>query len=120
QIALDRMAISPGSIDGVLGSQTRAAIRAFQSREGLSATGQIDPETRARMKLEAAGFINYQVEAGDLARLLPLASTWLGKSQQERLDYETILELVAEQSHAHPALIRKLNSALQWAAIQPG
>jgi lipoprotein-anchoring transpeptidase ErfK/SrfK len=120
QIALDRFAISPGSLDGVPGSQTRAAIRAFQLREGLRQTGDLDSETRARLVLATPALTKYRVDAGDLARLLPLASTWLGKSQQDRLDYETMLELVAERSHAHPNILRRLNSTLDWNAVQPG
>lgn len=120
QIALDRLAISPGSIDGVLGSQTRAAIRAFQSREALPRTGELDGATSARLTLAASAFAKYRVEASDITRLCPLAATWLGKSQQERLDYESLLELAAERGHAHPSLIRRLNGAMDWSAAQPG
>ncbi|HMJ90901.1 MAG TPA: peptidoglycan-binding domain-containing protein, partial [Candidatus Acidoferrum sp.] len=38
QVALDRLGISSGSIDGLLGAQTRSAIRTFQLREGLPQT----------------------------------------------------------------------------------
>jgi localization factor PodJL len=31
-----------GRIDGVMGPETRAAIRSFQSHQGLPVTGQID------------------------------------------------------------------------------
>lgn len=120
QIALDRLAISPGSIDGVNGSQTRAALQAFQTREGLPATGTLDAETSARLTLTAAALKNYRVEAADLTRLLPLAATWLGKSEQPRLDYESLLELVAEKHHAHPKLLRRLNPTVDWNAVSPG
>jgi len=52
--------------------------------------------------------------------LRPLKSTWLGKSQQDRLDYETVLELVAEKGHAHPGYIRQLNPALDWSNLTAG
>ena len=121
QIALDRLAISPGSIDGISGSQTRAALRAFQSREGIAQTGELDAATTAKLfATRAPSVTKYHVEAGDLARLCALASTWLGKSEQERLDYESVLELIAERSHAHPALIRKLNGTIEWNAVTPG
>ncbi len=120
QIALDRLAISPGSIDGVNGSQTRAALRTFQAREGLPATGALDAESGARLSLTAAALKNYRVESADLARLLPLATTWLGKSEQPRLDYESLLELVAEKHHAHPNLLRRLNPAADWNAVSVG
>lgn len=115
QIALDRMGISAGSLDGVPGSQTRRAVRAFQTREGLPATGELDDATRSRLALTAPSLGNFRVESADLARLRPLASSWFGKSEQGPLDYETLLELVAERSHAHPSLIKKLNGG--WDGI---
>ncbi|MBL9126064.1 MAG: peptidoglycan-binding protein, partial [Verrucomicrobiales bacterium] len=39
QLALARRGISAGPIDGVVGSQTRAALRVFQKMEGLPVTG---------------------------------------------------------------------------------
>ncbi|MFL6541005.1 MAG: peptidoglycan-binding protein, partial [Chthoniobacterales bacterium] len=38
-----------GSIDGVIGSGTRRAIRAFEHRNGLPVDGRIDPELLNRM-----------------------------------------------------------------------
>lgn len=119
QIALDRMAISPGSIDGVPGSQTRSALRAFQLREGLPQTGELDAATRTRLSLTRPALAGHRVEMSDLARLHPLASSWFGKSEQGPLEYETVLELVAERSHTHPALIRKLNGDWDGMAMHP-
>jgi lipoprotein-anchoring transpeptidase ErfK/SrfK len=55
-----------------------------------------------------------------LAEFHPLSPTWLGKSQQTSLGYETALEWAAEQTHAHPGLIRRLNAQIQWEQIAPG
>jgi len=120
QVALDRIGISPGSIDGVPGSQTRAAIRAFQLREGLPITGELDTNTRVRTTLISPPLTTYRIDTNDIVRLLPLASTWLGKSEQARLDYETMLECVAERCHAHPNLVRKLNPTVDWMTVLPG
>jgi lipoprotein-anchoring transpeptidase ErfK/SrfK len=120
QVALARRLISPGSIDGVMGSQTRAALRAFQRKESLPPSGALDEATRARLALDAPLLREYTVTSDDVARLRPLAGTWLGKSQQDQLDYETILELVAEKGCAHPNLIRRLNPEVDWASICPG
>ncbi|MBI3877198.1 MAG: murein L,D-transpeptidase [Verrucomicrobia bacterium] len=92
QLALDRQGFSPGSIDGQFGLQTRAALRVT----------------------------NYTVTPEDLARLQPVSPTWLGKSQQSALDYENILELVAEKSHAHPLLIKRLNPDVNWTNVTAG
>jgi len=120
QIALARRAISPGSIDGVPGSQTREAISVFQQTENLPATGLLDTNTCARLMLDAPLLTTYTVTTNDLAHLQPLGKTWLAKSQQTALDYETELELVAEKSHSNPKLIQRLNLDVNWVNIAPG
>jgi lipoprotein-anchoring transpeptidase ErfK/SrfK len=120
QLALDRLGISSGSLDGLIGAQTRAALRAFQAREHLPTTGELDPATKERLLLTSPPYINYTVTTNDLLRPKPLSLTWLGKSQQTALDYESLLELVAEKSHAHPNLVRRLNPSVTWTDIAEG
>jgi len=120
QIALARRGISSGSLDGVMGGQTRAAIRAFQSQAGLRVTGALDAATRARLVPDAPPLVAYVITADDWARLRPVSATWLGKSQQDRLDYESVLELVAEKHHSHPGLIRRLNPTIDWEQVRVG
>jgi len=120
QIALARRVISPGSIDGALGSQTRAALAVFQSAEKLATSRVLDTNTQARLQLETPLLTDYVVTSSDLARLQPLGRTWLAKSQQSALEYETILQLVAEKAHAYPALIQKLNPDTDWAKVAAG
>jgi lipoprotein-anchoring transpeptidase ErfK/SrfK len=120
QVALARRGISPGSLDAALGSQTRAAISVFQDMQNLSRTGLLDTNTRVRLLLDAPLLTTYVVTTNDLARLQPLGKTWLAKSEQSALDYETELELVAEKSHSHPELIRRLNLGVNWTNVAPG
>jgi len=120
QIALARLVLSPGCLDGAIGSQTRAALAAFQRRNLLPETGTLDAATRAQLTLDAPALTTYPVTDADLARLQPLGKTWVAKSQQTVLDYETILELVAEHAHAHPLLLRQLNPGLDWNQIAAG
>src|SRR6185312_3212412 len=112
QLALDRQGISSGSLDGRIGSQTRAAIRAFQRESDLPETGELDEATKTNLTLDAPPLTTYTVSSNDLARLQPLSNSWLGKSQPTALAYEPILELVAEQCHSHPDLVRRLNPGL--------
>ena len=120
QLVLARHGLSPGSLDGVMGPQTRAAILAFQRKIGLAETLELDADTRSRLLLETPPLTTYTVTSNDLARLQPLSKTWLGKSQQTALEYETILELVAERGHASPNLIRRLNPAIDWTNVVAG
>ncbi len=120
QIALARRVISPGSIDGAFGSQTRAAIAAFQRSQKLFESRALDTNIRTLLALGVPLLTDYVVTTNDLARLQPLGKTWLAKSQQSALDYETVLELVAEKAHAHPGLIQKLNPEVNWTGVTAG
>lgn len=120
QIALARQAFSSGSIDGVMGTQTRAAIIAFQRAYELNTSGELDAATRDSLTLESAPLVTYLITTNDLSRLQPLSQTWTGKSQQTALDYEGILELVAERGHASPNLIRRLNPTVNWTNVMAG
>jgi lipoprotein-anchoring transpeptidase ErfK/SrfK len=120
QIELHRRGFSCGSIDGVAGAQTEAALRAFQRSAGIADTGILDEATREDLNLTAPALGEYSFTASELAGLHPLPDTWLGKSQMTTMGYESALELVAERFHAHPNLIRSLNPGVDWSAVLPG
>src|ERR1041384_3439385 len=109
QIALERIGISSGSIDGVTGNQTRRALEVFQRAMNLPVSGALDPASEQALLIEEPVFGSYTITPEDAARPRPLGETWVAKSQQERLDYETLLELLAERAHAHPKLLQRLN-----------
>lgn len=52
QEALKNKGHDPGSIDGIIGPQTRQAIRAFQNANGLKETGRLDLETAKKLGVE--------------------------------------------------------------------
>ena len=120
QVALSRQGISCGSLDGLMGSQTRSALRAYQQKRRLPITGNLDAATKADLILEGPTERQYAIGLDDLARLSPVGTTWLAKSLQDRLDYENVLELVAEKGHAHPNLIRMLNPSVNWNSVVEG
>lgn len=121
QIALMRDAICPGSIDGIPGMQTRNAIVAFQIKHGLTISGMLDNETRAKLLLHEPPLTTYTVTDRDLARLRPLPDGWEAKARLDRLDYSSVLELVAEKSCTHPRKIKELNPQItDWEHIPAG
>jgi lipoprotein-anchoring transpeptidase ErfK/SrfK len=120
QIFLARHDFSCGPIDGVGGAQSAAALRAYQDSADLPITGELDPDTREQLALASPPLAPVTVSEADLARLQPLSPTWLGKSQQTALEYQTALELVAERCHASQALIQRLNPGVDWAKLKPG
>lgn len=120
QVALARRGFSSGSFDGVAGSQTRAALRAFQQQNLLPATGTASEATLALLAASEPLFAEYTVTAEDVASLQPLGATWLAKSQQSTLAYETILELISERTHSNPKLVRWLNPQADWTKVNVG
>lgn len=128
QALLDRENLSCNCIDGVLGSRTRAAIRAWQGRNGLPATGEIDADLLSRLGLlapdgaEALGraFTTYAVAPEDAEGLAPVPKTWSGRARAERLGYETTLEVIAERFHAAQHALRELNPDAPWPSPPPG
>src|SRR6185295_2920679 len=80
----------------------------------------MDAATLERLGATGPLYLSYTVTAEDLARLQPVGKTWLAKSQQDRLDFESILELAAEKGSAHPALVRRLNPDIDWSTVATG
>ena len=67
QKALKEKGYSVGRVDGVVGPQTTSAIREFQRKEGLSATGQPDQQTLKALGIEVSDqeFMGVSPEFGD-------------------------------------------------------
>lgn len=121
QVELHRRGFSCGSIDGIVGAQTAAALRAFQRSVGIPVTGTLDAATREQLSLSGPAVRSHTVTPLEIGALHPVPTTWLGKSEVENLGYATLLELLAERYHAHPNLIRRLNPGMTaWDAPYPG
>jgi len=120
QVELHRRGFSCGSIDGIAGLQTAAALSAFQRGAGIAETGVLDAATREHLQLSAPALGSYTFTAIELAGVHPGPKTLLEKSQSPTLGYTSALELVAERFHSHPNLIRTLNPGVDWNAVLPG
>jgi peptidoglycan hydrolase-like protein with peptidoglycan-binding domain len=53
QQALKDAGHDPGEVDGKMGPKTQAALRDYQQKEGLKATGRLDSETAAKLGVQA-------------------------------------------------------------------
>jgi lipoprotein-anchoring transpeptidase ErfK/SrfK len=120
QIALARKGISVGPIDGSNGANMRRALLAWQVHNSLPVSGELDEESKMALLVEDPLYMQYAVSESDLRRIMKVPATWLGKSQVERLDYETILELVAERGRSSADFIKKLNPEVDWEKVRPG
>jgi lipoprotein-anchoring transpeptidase ErfK/SrfK len=120
QVELARRGFSSGSIDGVRGAQSAAALRAFQRSAGLRETGDLDQVTRENLLLTAPALTEHILTAEERGQLQPVADTWLGKSEQTALAYANVPEMVAEEYHCSPNFLKKLNPGLDWDALLPG
>lgn len=119
QIALARRDFSCGSIDGAIGTNTANTLRAFQAANSLDVTGTLDAETRDALTIARPALKEATITAEDIQRLQPLGKDFQAKAAQTALDYETILELIAERFHCSPALIKRLNPNIDWTQPTP-
>jgi lipoprotein-anchoring transpeptidase ErfK/SrfK len=120
QVELHRRGFSCGSIDGVAGTQTSAALRAFQRSVGMAETGRLDAATKDRLRLAADPLQEHVLEPADLGGIRPAPASWVEKAREPAMAFNSVLEGLAERYHAHPALLRKLNPSVNWAALMPG
>jgi len=112
QILLDRNHFSVGEIDGISGSNTKRAIKAFQEANQLSPSGQIDAGTLKALGDDGSNLLaTYTVTEEDVNQPLShsIPRTLLEMSKLDALNYTSLEEAVSEKLQISPKLLKKLN-----------
>ncbi|WP_299307133.1 L,D-transpeptidase family protein [uncultured Croceicoccus sp.] len=112
QVVLDRLAFSPGVIDGKMGLSTRNAIEGFQMANDLEPTGEMNDETRAALveydNIAATRVVTIPEEFA-VGRFEPIPDDPAEQAEMQRLGYESLEEKLAERFHTTVETLRMLN-----------
>ena len=118
QILLDRAWFSSGEIDGRMGANMRRALKAYQESHDLKQTGQLDKATLGILEgPDIQVMQEYTITEKDAAG--PFVKTPpdpMERAKLPRLEYEDIVEMLAERFHASPRLLRDSNRGARFVA----
>jgi lipoprotein-anchoring transpeptidase ErfK/SrfK len=117
QVYLDRNGISPGVIDGRMGSNVAKALDAW-----FEATGErLDPADTDLIvsRLAAEGglaFTTYEITAEDAAGpfIASVPADYAEKARLDRLAFTSTSEMLAERFHMDEAYLRELNPGVDF------
>ncbi len=74
QTALKNAGLYAGSIDGKLGPKSKAAVKQFQTAQGLTVTGKVNPKTWAKLSAYLSNSAPATVEPTPAAPVTPAAA----------------------------------------------
>lgn len=117
QVLLDRAHISPGAIDGVVGSNLTKAIRIYEERHGLHPDGEIDAEFWAILQKDAEPPMqSYTITGEDLANQFvnELPDDFSQLAKMDWLGYRGPREMLAERFHMDERLLEALNPGVDF------
>lgn len=117
QVLLDRANFSPGAIDGRRGDNFTNALRAFQQRNGLTMSGELDSATWAKLaESKDPALIKYTISAADVRGPFSedIPASYEKKAGLKRLDYTGPAEMLAERFHMDEDLLEQLNRGKQF------
>lgn len=125
QILLDRAFFSPGQIDGRWGKNTEKALYWLQKREGLRATGQLDPPTFERLRQLAGDpsqlVVRHSLTAEEVAGpFVEIPEDIYEAHKLKCTCYESLPEKLGERFHVDPAILELLNPGVSLNSLQAG
>ena len=120
QILLDRANVSPGVIDGLMGSNLAKAISALENMNGLPSTGRMSPDVDAILARhgDRPVLTEYVVTEADAAGpFTPSIPKDYGEmAQLPALGYRGVTEMLAERFHMDEGFLKRLNPGSHFAA----
>jgi lipoprotein-anchoring transpeptidase ErfK/SrfK len=123
QILLDGSAFKPGVIDGRWGEFTRQALTRYEQTQGESGQSYGE-EAPAHFDLpldgSKPGLTSYRITSEDQQAIGSLPQSHAQQAKQDRLPYETLLELVAEKFHARRDFLQQINPGYDWSKAKAG
>jgi lipoprotein-anchoring transpeptidase ErfK/SrfK len=113
EILLDRAGFSPGQIDGKIDVNTKKALSAFQDANGITPSGNLDPQTWERLTASSdePAMVEYEIQPADVKgpfnKTIP--SSLEKKAELKTLNFTNPRELLAEKFHIDPGTLARLN-----------
>ncbi len=117
QVRLDHAGVSPGEVDGRMGTNTRRAVEAYAAARGVA--GDLSAVLAALGREQAVpATAKYRIADADVAGPFTpdIPSDLEQQATLSSLGYRNPLEALAERLHASPALLQRLNPGAAFAA----
>ncbi|WP_174274948.1 L,D-transpeptidase family protein [Sphingomonas bacterium] len=113
QVLLDRLAFSPGAIDGHSGATLTKALKGYQQANGLTPTGQLDDATKKAFAAagDVPGTVEVTLGTQDFAGPFvgPMPTKPADQAKLPEMGYADVMEALAERYHTTPETLRTLN-----------
>jgi lipoprotein-anchoring transpeptidase ErfK/SrfK len=112
QVLLDRAHMSPGVIDGYLGSNLDKAVRAFETTRRMQVDGKLDAEVWKALSSDTAPVMkDYEVTKKDAGEKYvdEIPTDYAKMAKMKRLAYHGPAEMFGERFHMDEDLLKELN-----------